>query len=527
MTATVTSTPGRDLVAPAEFGTFDELSDVAHAEYIRGFSARAVRMCRAWRTLTVAADDVTTTRYLEYVEGVALQELGRHREAVAAARGLLAGLPEGGEPVWRAKALSIVAEGSTRLGDHAAATRALAEAQWLIGTVPPGSYGHLSASMAVGLALRSVDLLEQSDAVLRGIRGGGSREIEVLVVQELAVLSAYWGSLLRLMGRDDEARVQDALTASRGLQMQRFARETGSAQMVARGEVVEAFATLWLGDTGLAVSRAREAATRYDARPELVESHLLHLVLARGEALDGRYDAALRHLQDLVDAAEAAGRQIWTAVGRAAMADLETEQHGHHHGTELWRTVARSAFDRLWAEREARFAALQDRHDVRELRAEARRIGRAVLQDPLTGLGNRRLLDQLTDEQPAGAAVFIDVDDFKDINDRFSHATGDEVLRRVARILRMESRPVDHVVRYGGDEFVILLDDGMDGAVRQAARIHGAIRDALWDDIAPGLRVTVSVGVGRVEGDGPDALRAADAALLTAKRSGRDRVELG
>lgn len=518
------------LVAPREFGPFDELSDIAHARHISGFSEDAVRMCRQWRALTVAAGDETTTRYLQYVEGLALKELGRHDEAVAVARELLAELPGAGDTddaIWRAKALSIVAQGSTRLGDHVEATRALAEAEWLVRDVPVGSYGHLSASMAVGLTLRSVDLLEQADVVLGAIRGGGSREVDLHVMQELAVLSAYWACLLRLIGRDDEAAAQDALTYSRGLHMQRVARETGNEQMRARGEVVEAFATLWLGDPRLAVARARDAAERFAARPELVESGLLHFVLARGEAAEGRYDAARTHLRAQVADAETSARDVWASVGRAALADLDVEQHGDHEGMCLWRSVARSAFERLWSEREARFAALQDRHHVRELRAETRRIGAAVRTDPLTGLGNRRMLDDLTDTTTVGAAVFIDVDDFKDINDSYSHAVGDDALRAVARILRAESRSVDQVIRYGGDEFVVLTAEGAEGAERLAARIHGAVRGAPWDDVAEGLRITVSVGVGVVGPESPDALAAADAALLAAKRDGRDRVVVG
>lgn len=522
-----TDRPSRALVAPREFGTYDELADIAHAQYIEGFSERAVEMCRTWRTLTTAAGDATTSRYLQYIEGLALNELGRHAEAVAVAGELLAGLPASDDPVWRSKALSLVAQGSTRLEDHVTATQALAEAEWVLQSVPIGSYGHLSASMAVGLTLRAVDLLEQADVVLRAIRGGGSREIQVLVVQELAVLSAYWASVLRLIGRDNEAHVQDALSLSRGLQMQRLARQTGNAPMQARGEVVEAFAMLWLGDPALAVARARGAAERFTARPELVESHLLHLVLAHGAAADGRHDLARDHLATQVADAEASGREVWAAVGRSALADLEAEQHGQHEGMTLWRTVARFAFKRLWSEREARFAALQDRHHVRELRAETRRIGRAVLTDPLTGLGNRRLLDQLTGGEPVAAAVFIDVDDFKDINDTFSHAVGDEVLCEVAQILRVESRSVDQLIRYGGDEFVVLVDDGVGAAERLARRILAAVRATRWADVAEGLAITVSVGVGGTNPGEPDALAAADAALLAAKRSGRDRVMVG
>ena len=86
------ATPGadrtRDLVALGEFGLYDELADDAHAQYVDGFSERAVEVARRHLALTRAAGDVTTSRYLRYITAIALQDLGRHQEAVAEAIGL-------------------------------------------------------------------------------------------------------------------------------------------------------------------------------------------------------------------------------------------------------------------------------------------------------------------------------------------------------------------------------------------------------------------------------------------------------
>jgi diguanylate cyclase (GGDEF)-like protein len=121
------------------------------------------------------------------------------------------------------------------------------------------------------------------------------------------------------------------------------------------------------------------------------------------------------------------------------------------------------------------------------------------------------------------SALFVDVDDFKQVNDQFSHYVGDEVLRRIAVILRTQCRADDIPVRYGGDEFVVLVFG--DGAAAQgvAARLHEAVRMAPWGQVATGLTVTVSVGVGRAA-PGRAAIAAADAALYAAKGAGRDRV---
>jgi diguanylate cyclase (GGDEF)-like protein len=151
-------------------------------------------------------------------------------------------------------------------------------------------------------------------------------------------------------------------------------------------------------------------------------------------------------------------------------------------------------------------------------------MGRAVVQDPLTGLGNRRMLEELA-AQDAGASsvVFIDVDDFKTVNDTFTHAVGDAVLRDLAGILRLVARDGDVLVRFGGDEFVVIAAGAPDGVAALAHRVHEAVRAHPWERLARGLAVTVSVGVGRLA-DGQASLVAADGALMSAKRAGRDRV---
>ncbi len=151
-------------------------------------------------------------------------------------------------------------------------------------------------------------------------------------------------------------------------------------------------------------------------------------------------------------------------------------------------------------------------------------MGQAALLDPLTGLGNRHVMtstvDRAGDEQ---SVVFVDIDDFKQVNDRYSHAVGDEVLRRIAVILRTHCRADDVPVRYGGDEFVILVFGGEVAAEGVAARLHDAVRTAPWWQVARGLKVTVSVGVGHATA-AHGAMAAADNALHVAKNAGRDRV---
>ncbi|NMM17958.1 MAG: GGDEF domain-containing protein, partial [Cellulomonas sp.] len=363
------------------------------------------------------------------------------------------------------------------------------------------------------------------DAALSRVRGSHDTAANLYVLQELELLSSYWGAALLLIGRDREAAGHFAVGASRARAMVRLAAANDDRHMVARGDVIEAYAAMHLGELALAAARVRAAAHQYVARPELVETHLMHLVLAREATTAGNFADAHERLTTLISHAELASREVWAATARASLAGVHEAHFGPHPGLDEWRTIARNALTREWAERETRFAALRDHDHLRELTAETNRVGQAVMQDPLTGLGNRRVLEQFVDQTPGRAwAVFVDVDDFKHINDTYSHAAGDRVLIALGDILRAQSRDTDLLVRYGGDEFVILPEGGEDVAVAVAQRVHEAVTAENWSSIADGLSVTVSIGVGQAVDTSPDPLTAADVALLSAKRNGRNQI---
>lgn len=149
--------------------------------------------------------------------------------------------------------------------------------------------------------------------------------------------------------------------------------------------------------------------------------------------------------------------------------------------------------------------------------------------DALTGLANRRVLASTVEQLLADGAPFclalIDIDHFKDVNDTYGHATGDDVLSQVARSLRDTSAGVGLLARYGGEEFAwVLPAHGVDAARRQC--------DILRDTVAyasQALPVTVSIGVACAGGGDTLAsvMQRADKALYDAKRTGRDRVVVG
>ena len=512
------------LESVSEFGPFHHLVVRAHQLYIDGFSEQAVLACREGLLLTAGAGDRNSTQFLRYVQGITLQDVGRHHEAVTVALDLLVDVEDDPDPMWRAKTLALLAESSTAVNEVSRAMDALAEATWLIANTKPGRYSHLSASTAVAVALRAVYLFEQADELLHGIQVGDDVEIDILVIQECALMDAFWATTLLVVGHVETARPHLVNCAEQALRMARFAKLAGSSEMVARAEVIEAYAMSRLGYADLAAARVNAAMQRFQLRGELVETHLAHFVLGQAALESGHYDGARRHLHTGMSNAKRASREIWAAASMEALAELDTAEHGPHPAVDMWKLLAREALERVWVERDGRFTALQTRNQVRALTAETSRMGQAVLLDPLTGLGNRQMMTSALDQGSEElSAVFVDVDEFKEVNDHYSHSVGDEVLRRIAVILRTHCRSDDVPVRYGGDEFLILVFGGGNAAEEVAERLHDAVRNAPWGQVAPGLEVTVSVGVGHTL-PSRGAIAAADAALYEAKRTGRDRV---
>jgi diguanylate cyclase (GGDEF)-like protein len=164
----------------------------------------------------------------------------------------------------------------------------------------------------------------------------------------------------------------------------------------------------------------------------------------------------------------------------------------------------------------------------------ARRIEVLALTDPLTTLANRRaFLERLTmacatSRRSASpfAVLFLDLDDFKDVNDTLGHAIGDTLLRQVVQRLRNTVRPTDLVARFGGDEFAILQADASDpvAAATLAARIGTSLADP-FEIEGHEVRITASIGISPYSADvaGPAVMMMqADLALYRAKGDGRN-----
>ncbi|UQU62802.1 GGDEF domain-containing protein [Couchioplanes caeruleus] len=262
------------------------------------------------------------------------------------------------------------------------------------------------------------------------------------------------------------------------------------------------------------------------------------LTLARAQ----RGIGALRRAQQSLDRSRAlCEERELTGVGVAVMAEQAelyaatgafeqafVEYKRYHAAGELLRS----------AQQEARASTRQVMFETAQARNDAERYREQALRDPLTGLHNRRYVD---DHLPAAVALaaetrspltiaLVDIDHFKRINDTLSHDTGDEVLVAVAQQLRSVQQTVAEtgfVARMGGEEFLVVLP-GI--AAGQAASTLEALRQAVashrWRPVTGELPVTVSVGATATLGDDavPALLADADRMLYAAKNAGRDRV---
>ncbi len=170
--------------------------------------------------------------------------------------------------------------------------------------------------------------------------------------------------------------------------------------------------------------------------------------------------------------------------------------------------------------------------DVTDQRLAAERLSHAATHDGLTELPNRTALVERLDELLADAeagqvsVLFIDLDNFKVVNDSLGHGVGDQLLRQIAGRLRDVMRDTDRLARFGGDEFVVFVDGGVDPAV-VAERLRRAVQRPVLID-GHELVITASIGfavnsTSDITAD--ELLRDADAAMYRAKGAGRDRVE--
>ena len=296
--------------------------------------------------------------------------------------------------------------------------------------------------------------------------------------------------------------------------------------------------------------RGRDLADEHQSQPDRGDALL---TMARIALQRQRYDDALEAAEESLAIHERHGRSIEEFTCHELLSRIQEQRGDVASALAHYRRYHELERIRVNEETASRLASLQVEHEVGTARKDAeihrlrslalqqeveqRRILQTQLEaqaslDPLTGLFNRRHISVLAEDlerellQGQGASVIIfDLDRFKEINDTYGHFAGDRALVAIARLLRDNARDSDTPVRYGGDEFLVLL--GGTGAEKSrviADRIRLAIATQPVEHRGVSIPLTASIGVASVNPGAPIGLLAlierADRALYSAKRSG-------
>lgn len=227
---------------------------------------------------------------------------------------------------------------------------------------------------------------------------------------------------------------------------------------------------------------------------------------------------------------------LHTAIVRLGGGDAPPVADGRrvarHESILDWVRQTQQRLDQIEAQR--RRAEQQLVEYAAALEAKNLELKNLSRRDALTGLHNRmaaneQLRKEFTLMQRTGnvyGLLFLDIDHFKQINDTYGHAVGDQVLKAIAVILENQLRKTDFVARFGGEEFIVLLPDtAIEGVVTKAEELCASVMAHDFPEVG---RVTVSIGVAQgrpQDSDELDAVRRADELLYAAKRNGRNRVE--
>jgi diguanylate cyclase len=310
----------------------------------------------------------------------------------------------------------------------------------------------------------------------------------------------------------------------------------------------------WARGQCQALQAALDEGEGLDVRGLRAAGALLADTRRHQQRLRGERQAARDALKQLIhgmllevgELGDQAGRfQQATAAHAAAIEQADTLQglaevvRSLLHDTRAVQSAVGASQQRLHADR-ARAVAMESR--VRELEGELRRLSEEVSTDALTQVANRRGLHQAFEAESAraerehgqggaGLAVgLIDIDNFKKLNDSLGHAAGDVALKTLAAAVRERLRPVDHLARFGGEEFVVLLPGiEVSEAQQVLTRLQRNLSEALF--LHDGREVFVTFSAGVTAWRPGEALQAslerADEALYEAKRTGKNRTCVG
>lgn len=274
--------------------------------------------------------------------------------------------------------------------------------------------------------------------------------------------------------------------------------------------------------------RGLRYACQYQQQQQICEMHLAFSELYEVSGDLTRALASLREYHEVYKTLQKESLQNRLGAQVAQMAVQRAQQEAEIHRL---RTVELAALNQ------------ENERLLERIKQQAKSLAQLAITDPLTGLYNRRYLKEfLGNEMPEEISnptlfslALLDLDDFKQINDRFSHSVGDEVLKTTAQLLRQSVRDHDIVVRFGGEEFIVVLPKlRRADALTVCERIRSVIAAYNWSRIHPDLQVTTSIGLVdsreeaiqlmETESSSESLLLLADKRLYQAKATGKNRV---
>jgi len=440
-----------------------------------------------------------------------------------------------------ARILLRVGDIDAALEEGLAATKAADTGQDLVATMAA-----MQAMTSVYLALRQWDTaLKFGERYCETARLLGDKSSESAAIDTMGCI--YDGMRLEAEDKGDlilaRAHAEESLSLSRVAML--MALRAGSRY---RANTILANLAESLSDVG----RHQEALDLLDSWPADVSldttSMIIHHRETRGIVLGrlGRHCEAAELLAGCLSEASTRESQITSCRSLATLLEEVGDLRGalEHHkrlfallseqSSEKAMRAASVAAVRLdTAKAQAQAALLQGQaadlqRSNEQLNRRSEDLRQQALEDSLTGLPNRRRLDQLlSTDLRSYSIVMVDVDHFKLVNDDHSHLVGDAVLRELAKLLRATCRDGDTALRFGGEEFALLmLGTSVEGVLAIAERARQSVQSHNWAVLSTGLTVTASFGIalGSEAVTGTELLALADRRLLAAKKDGRNRV---
>jgi len=519
-------------VPVSPFGPMGAFGFRVHDLNLKGDAWEALRAADGFECVATLAGDERAVTLLIQGRMYALQAIDRWQEALLVGERLLERHRASGDQVSEAKTLADVADTLVRLSRLDEGLHHLAQSGRLLEQSDRRHARYGSALASLSEAARGMELYELADeAFLLAVELGGNAVSEAGWL-EWAELLVEWGLRLEHIGRTDEATAKLARGAAIARKwVQQLAAEGPDADSPwARVVLAVALAKLDEREEALEIAAAAVLSTR--ERSQGYEGRLAHLAYGIALRASGDLPAARREFTAAIQLSTTVSQPTMQMIFRHELALLAASECPEPAAGEL-RSALLGQATRLWQLRLERAAMLRQARRRIDLEDARDRADDQAIQDPLTGLGNRRAFDrQLAaidtgqDRSEPLVLMLLDLDRFKDINDNYSHSVGDRVLCQVAAVLRTHCRQEDRAIRFGGDEFAVLLRANLATAAQIAERIRRAVADQDWNELALGLRVTTSVGVAafRPGMTGRQWFDAADDQLYAAKHSGRNTL---